>query len=283
MTHFHHFLYGASRCGKTTLAAQAAKRGMFTLAVTMEPGVTRQAFEDAGALEQLELFVPPSDKMLFVFLDYTEAYLDKFFNGLRPDLILIDNLSGIQSTIIGHVAEPAIDLDGWKIEAKPGMGILGNIPKSSDKDATNPELMAQAQYFNLGMRSERLLRTIDALPFNTIITTLEQYDFDEKSKKDSQGRSAKEAAGRPRRVKGWPATKGNITKGILPSCVSGAVLHLTRDDSKTPPIYRIHTRTHTDRDGVEWEAEPRGLGKLSPIIDWSSKDGAEILRLKKTP
>jgi len=68
---------------------------------------------------------------------------------------------------------------------------------------------------------------------------------------------------------------------MLPSCVSGAVLHLTRTDSPKP-IYRIHTRPHEDTQGVQWFADPRGLKNPGPVIDWTGQSGAEQLFLMKS-
>jgi len=277
MIPFHHFLYGASRTGKTTFAAQCAKAGMKTLAITMEPGVTQTAFAAEGA--EVAIHVPSSDIALYLLLDYPDAYLEKHLGGLKPDLGLFDNLQGLQHLIIGRPGEPEKVVEGMKILRREATGIVGRIPKGAG-DISNPEALSQAQYGVLGRYTRRLFNGIDQLPFSTIITTTEQYDFDEKYKKDVSGRKPNEAAGRPRRVMGWPATEGNMAKQMYQSCVSGAVLHLTKEvDRGGKGVYTMYTQPHTDSDNVEWFADPRGLGNATSPIVWTGKSAPDLLNL----
>lgn len=277
MINWHHLLYGASRSGKTTLAAQT---GGYCLAVTAEPQVTLGAFVAQGRdASSFAVWCPPTDEDLFLFLDYPTEYREKNLPSIpSPDLILFDNLQGLQLIVIGRPEQPERKAGDLTIPKQKATGIVGDVPKSSrDVEASNPEALSQAQYGVLGRRSRRLLNSIDSLSVNTIITATEQYDFDERYRKDAEGRSSKESAGRPREVKGYPATEGSMTKHFLAACVSGAFLHMVKDEKLG---YLIHTKPHLDEQRVKWFADPRGLANgAQPPLNWTNKNGAELLKL----
>lgn len=264
----HLFLYAASRCGKTTLAADFHKAGHSLLAVTREPGPTKAALDASGV--ECPLLVPKTPEELFVLLEYTDAYLAKHLPGVKPGCVLFDNLQGIQQLLIGAPAEPKREVAGLIVEAQPATGIMRLDLKGR---AEAPGQPGQMDYGVLGRFTRRFLSLVDALPFYTIITATESLDFDEKHQTEAQGLNVQQAAGRPRRVKGYPATEGRMTKTVLPSLVAGPYLHLTKKDGK----FFCHTQTHTDRDGVEWFADPRGLKQLKAEIDWTNQSGYATL------
>jgi len=266
----HGFVYAASRRGKTTFAASFAKAGQALMAVTREPGPTQAGLSAAGV--DCPIFVPKTPEELFIFLEYTETFLAKRFEGYKPGAILFDNLQGLQRLIVGTQGEPEREIAGMKIPAHPATGLM-RLPMT-DRSAA-PDQPGQMDYGALGRYTARLISGVDALPYHTLITSTESLEFDEKYKKDAQGRSQKDAAARPRKVKGYPATEGFMTKTALPSLVAGYYLHLTKRDGK----FIIHTQPHVDPEGVEWFADPRGLRTQAKEIDWTNRSAWDILQL----
>ena len=271
MTPTHGFVYAASRRGKTTFASSFAKAGQALMAVTREPGPTQAGLLAAG-VDNCPIFVPKTPEELFTFLEYTEPFLALHFDGYKPGAILFDNLQGLQQLIVGSPAEPEREIAGLKIPKQEATGIMRIPIKRAEAESGQP---AQMDYGILGRFTRRFLSLVDSLPYHTLITATESLEFDEKYKKDTQGMSQQAAAGRTRKIKGYPATEGFMIKPVLPSLVAGYYLHLTKRGDK----FIIHTQPHVDAEGVEWFADPRGLRTQAKEIDWTNKSAWDILQL----
>jgi len=270
MIHSHGFIYAASRRGKTTFAASFAKAGQALMAVTREPGPTQAGLSAAGV--DCPIFVPKTPEELFAFMEYTEPFLAKHFEGFKPGAILFDNLQGLQQLIIGTAAEPEREIAGLKLPKEDATGIMRIPIKRAEAESGQ---LAQLDYAVLGRFTRRFLSLVDALPYHTLITSTETIEFDENYKKSTQGMSSSAAAGRPRKLKGYPATEGFMIKPVLPSLVAGYYLHLTKRGDK----FIIHTQPHIDAEGVEWFADPRGLKTQTKEIDWTNRSAWDILQL----
>ena len=271
MSPTHGFLYGTSRAGKTTFAAHWAKPDSPLLVVTREPGPASAALGASGVVGISKLVVPKTPEELFVLLEYTDAYLKKHLAGFMPGMVLFDNLQGLQQLIIGEGARSEQEVAGVKVPAQPATGIM-RLPVARADAATGQP--AQMDYGILGRQTRRFLNLVDQLPFSTLITATEALAFDEKYRAETAGMNAQAAAGRPRKVMGYPSTEGKMILSSLPALVSGFFLRLTKKGDK----YTIHTKVHSDSNGVEWFADPRGLpSTLSSEIDWTNKSAYDIL------
>ncbi len=264
--HLHGFAYGKSRVGKTTLGIHFHKAGFPLLVVTMEPGPVRAAMDAAGVTDA-PIMVPADADDLFLFLEYQIPYLDRHLNSYRPGMVLLDNIRGLQTLLIGEPERKAQTIDGIKIEAQAATGLM-RLPNS--RDAGAPGLPAFKDYRILDRETRRLLRCVDGMEYHTLITAHEDLDYDAKTRLMTAGLEGKQAAGKPRVISGFPSMEGFETKKDIPGLISGPFLHMTRSESGR---YQIWTQSHD-----EWFADGRGINATSANpIDWTDKDGCAIL------
>lgn len=272
MTNFHGFVYGASRVGKTTFGARLAGKDGKLLVVTREPGPAQVALDAEGI--EAKIYVPKTPEEFFVFLDYPALFAQKNLGGFAPTFALFDNLQGLQQLVIGEPATKEEIVAGITIPAKPATGTM-RLPVRRTEAGTG---MAQLDYGTVARYTRRALNGIDSLPYSTLITSTETLGFDEKFYKAKEGLSPEQAAGKPRKIKGWPATEGTITKQMLPALVSGFFLHLTCIAVNGVERHLLFAHRHEDDEDIDWFANPRSLkaGLKSPI-DWTGKNPREIL------
>lgn len=263
--YIHSFIYGYPGCGKTKFIADFHNSGQYVAVVAGFN--TSRTLELQGA--DCPIIVPSSLEELIAIVQMPEEVIAKVIQPVFPGYVVktwaFDVIKDLQMLILGEDKYKKTEIfDGLMTFESEATGIMA-MPNARDVGPSNKD------YRVLDMRLRSLLRSIEKMPYHTIITAHAERDYSPELMKKLTGDPKLDKDLKHEAVMaGYPSLEGFSAKSDISGLAGEMLLYL---ESPKGVEYYIYPKPHHQG----FHARTQMAEHLPPRIDWTGKNAYEIL------
>lgn len=265
---WHVFLYGFGGCGKTKWIRDFAQRDHYPVVVsTYEQDLTLDGAE-------IPIFTVEHPDELIAIVQQPKNVIERVLHAdpnwkdYPVDTFAFDILRELQLLLFG---EPKTTKDIEVFDGAitiPRTGGFGVMSEPNARDAAG--VPSTKDYRLLDIRTRGLIRSIEKMPYHTIITAHAEHNFDPRThlKLSGDAKRDKELKASAT-ITGFPSIEGYSAKADIPALVSDFMIYMDSPDQESYYMY--------PKPNKNFMARTRLAEFVRPVLEWTDKNGYDVL------